>query len=142
MRQIKFRCWNKKDKKWMFGYEYPNLGGFSLTGEVMLLGEFMSEISLDMLVNDEIDITQFTGLHDKNGNEIYEGDVLKIAATAPWDEDIPLYPTGQVVFGDPFPSCFCFISEGSENTQCLYDLCGMTFNGEVIGNIHENPTLL
>ncbi len=32
-RQIKFRAWDNKDKKWLLGYEYPNLGGFSMFGE-------------------------------------------------------------------------------------------------------------
>ena len=32
MRQFKFRAYDKVNKKWLLGYEYPNLGGFSLVG--------------------------------------------------------------------------------------------------------------
>ena len=31
---LKFRAYDKKAKKWLLGYEYPNLGGFSLFGEL------------------------------------------------------------------------------------------------------------
>ncbi len=42
-REIKFRAWDNCDKKWLLGYELPNLGGFSMTGEVMLFEQW-SEI--------------------------------------------------------------------------------------------------
>ena len=40
MREIKFRAWDKRNKEWLLGYEYSSLGGFSLTGECVLFGEF------------------------------------------------------------------------------------------------------
>jgi hypothetical protein len=40
MRECKFRAWCAKHKRWLCGYEMPHLGGFSLFGEVMVLGEW------------------------------------------------------------------------------------------------------
>lgn len=52
-REIKFRAYNTKLKKWKFGYDNPNLGGFSLIGEVVLMGQ-LNTVHLESLLNDII----------------------------------------------------------------------------------------
>lgn len=70
-RPIKFRVWNDKQKKWEHGPGQE----CNLFGEMILLGGFM-RVSLEEL-NDCIPL-EFTGLKDKDGTEIYEGDILDL----------------------------------------------------------------
>lgn len=70
-REIKFRVYNKKTKQWVHGPNYE----VNLFGECILLGGFMNKVSL-LELNDCVPL-QYTGLTDKNGKEIYEGDFIR-----------------------------------------------------------------
>jgi hypothetical protein len=74
MREIKFRAWD--DKKWLLGYELPNLGGFSLFGEVVMLDEWSHILD--------------TFLFERDG---HKADDLKVMQyTAPTFSDVALLP--------------------------------------------------
>ena len=71
---------------------------------------------------------QFTGLHDKNGKEIYEGDIMKTDSGSRQYRRLP--------HDDLASFCFRF---SPEHASLSLD-CAAAF--EVIGNIYENPDLL
>lgn len=139
MREIKFRAWDKKNKKWLLGYEYESLGGFSLFGETVLMGEWAATLN-EFLFNrndhkfKDLAVMQYTGLKDKQGKEIYEGDVVRCR----------LYWNGEnkeenfiVEYGKyPYKKTAGFFP--FYGTLNAYEVTPM----RVISNIYENPKLL
>ena len=73
---------------------------------------------------------QCTGLKDRNGKLIYEGDIVKTE----WFDEMTIY---QVVWDEKM-ACFCF--DGKDIFYLFDDLPADVT--EIIGNIHENPELL
>lgn len=140
-REIKFRAWDKKRKS-MF---VPDSFVFDAsTGEVMSVwrkrtnGETIG--GLDPR-KDRLVLMQYTGLHDKNGREIYESDILRVTG-----EDGESYVAAVKWFGDEdYPA---FDLEGIPETW-FYGanaLATIFQEGvetcEVIGNIFEDKQLL
>lgn len=136
-RQLKFRAWDNHEKKWLMGYEYTNLGGFSMFGECMLMGEWSSVVNRFILQQhdrkpEDLIVMQFTGMLDKNGKEIYEGDVLQMDK---YNQGVITFRSGAFLYNEE-PIGFgvdgwdTFISEVKEPY------------GVVIGNIYEHGDLL
>lgn len=83
--------------------------------------------------NENYEIMQYTGLKDKNGKEIYEGDIIKIYAKGLGGEAI-----GKIVY-DEYDLAFELRNEVEELSECLWYAEQQI---EVIGNIYDNPELL
>ncbi len=119
MRAIKFRAWDKDLKCWYndFCHLVICLDGTPIN---MQNGESLSTYEL----------SQFTGLRDKNGKEIFEGDIVSLGCYG----EAKGYPA-QVVFQS---GCFTF--------DCIDGSGWMTWvevdEIKVIGNIYENPELI
>ena len=117
MREIKFRAWIKVSQKiasWEMIKEKKNLHR--------------------LIENPEYLLMQYTELKDKNGVEIYEGDIVK----AIWSKDCEKYIANEIWIGDIFFNCGSF---DINSEWCVALNC---FNGalEVIGNIYDNKELL
>lgn len=141
MRPIKFRVWNHERNQMIylssagiqyFDFEEGYVMAFSVDGyDGYWAHEHYDSVSKKA---SKFPVMQFTGLHDKNGKEIYEGDIIK---SKDWfDNDV----VGVVVFQEP--SGYWVGEEiNTKETDFLFEItkggkCG------IIGNIYENPELV
>lgn len=115
MREIKFRAWDKKRKR-MFAVTTLNASG--------AVSVFIDDDGLYLLPAEQIELMQYTGLKDKNGKEIYEGDIVK---SGPYCGKPIVFEEGRYWLGEEPDDLF--------TSSVRWDI-------EIIGNIHENPELL
>lgn len=137
--QNKFRIWDNKLHKFIFGYE--NLGGFSLFGEVVLTG-CLSAINMDRL--NDLTIETYTNENTLSGEEIYEGDIL--FSVPHWVNEITNHKMGflGVVkfgrYGAPISHTGFHVDFG--DIPMRKDIQFWAKTSSIVGNIHENPELL
>jgi uncharacterized phage protein (TIGR01671 family) len=128
-REIKFKVWHKKDKKFWQGADLDEIN--LMGGIIDLTTNFRCQCGENN--SDNFVLLQFTGLKDKNGREIYEGDILDHYGM-PND-----YPKYSVIFKD---GCFRLKERGEWNYVDPDTLDYWAERDTIIGNVFENPKLL
>lgn len=123
MRSIKFRAWDNENNQ-MLDVQEINFEDCFYGGEMQIKTTMYN----DYFDCREMPLMQYTGLHDKNGKEIYEGDIVKsfFVDTDEAGNEIYKYYIMEVKY---------------DEILCSYKI-DKFMNLEVIGNIYENKELL
>lgn len=144
-RAIKFRAWDTEEKEYCYDVEH--------TYDFFCSGRGCYAESFGEVLNqpDRFIVEQYTGLKDKNGKEIYEGDIVNIAAVVNTDDSdmTCIMDTNSVVCWDKGHVRWDVNDKPESEDWDYHRRRYFVFvdsddreNVEVIGNIHENPELL
>jgi hypothetical protein len=149
-RKIKFRGFNEKNNKWLYGYYFVNRGLHFVVDDKTQTNPLVNW--KDFVVKPDT-IGQYTGLKDKNGKKIFEGDILRFQVPDGTirhfvveyaSEDRILKSLSNFVpDGNPIRiNGWCFNWKGHRLYPTVID--GVSDNEvmEVIDNIHDNPELM
>jgi len=132
MNEIKFRIWDKKDE---LLHVSPNEHKIAVHSFYEKNGEYIAPYY--SISGDELIFQLFTGLKDKNGKEIYEGDIIKWSHGV--EDIVEVKYIISKTFNAPYPNLCYFAVENNRLGTCHFQ---HDDDYVVIGNIFENVELL
>ena len=150
MRTIKFRAWDK-DKKCFIPTEKWAVVSTDFNAFGIMLEDWENYKQGEYFYSNSQELMQFTGLHDKNGREIYENDIVKWGHTEGYGSEmwhraavVEMYPALQFRILHYIDTQTMERKEGDNYVfkfgRFMYAQTDKYL--EVIGNVHENPDLL
>lgn len=131
MREILFRGKRIDNGEWVEGYYSPVR--LPIVGEI---GHFINENGYRAIEVKKETVSEFTGLKDKNGKNIFEGDIIAI------DEDSIYYHTASGIVRTYKGMWVSFYLPDAHGGDCYDEIYRINSEREVIGNIFDNPELL
>ena len=125
MREIKFKAWDKARKRWT---------NYSIADDLLRFYDKHTGCWKTDKEGERFVLSQYTGLKDKNGKEIYEGDVVKAISFARWIGVVKYSDKNQAFIFDDLDKKYrgdsiVFMSQFDEGFK-------------ILGNIYENPELV
>lgn len=125
----KFRAWDSA-KKEMFKDTFA----ITESGQVVVVEQEFVTSPPDYVFVDHLVIMQSTGIKDKNGKEIFEGDIVRQVRTQPTIEDGTITGVVTMLEGD-----WTIVNNAEQRARSLWS---ETDINEVIGNIYESKKIL
>lgn len=145
MREIKFRCWDKKSKKMRQVTEIVFNTGFymeSNDNSVKLIWvkgqDIIENKEIQIQKEEDFILMQYAGLKDKNGKEIYEGDIV---SKETFDDTKPNYRNvsyAKVMYIEELAGFYLV----NKDNKILWNVADDKYNIEVVSTIYDNPELL
>ncbi|MBM7598183.1 putative phage protein (TIGR01671 family) [Virgibacillus halotolerans] len=139
MREISFRAWDNENNH-MIDIARFDFADYTVYSHLFACEGYLGE---------NLKIMQYTGLKDKHGKEIYEGDIIEFSRGDDWRENEQKQGISEVVYSEQI-TAFAYHYKAKSSWGTAYDdvvcaignitdQCG---DLEIIGNTYENPELL